>query len=80
MQLKPIWYFKKFPKGDLRLKNKDLKREALETRNESARAHYSGPDNLGPPGERGLSRDTVPSPFKVRFRKELSPRTQRCGH
>lgn len=43
--------------------------------------HYGGPDHLGPPpGERGLSRDTVLSHFKVRFRKEPSPRTQRCGH
>ena len=45
MQLKPIWYFKKFPKGDLRLKNKDLKREALETRNESARGYIRKSSN-----------------------------------
>lgn len=37
MELKPIRYFKKFPKGDLKLKNKDLKREALETRNEKCK-------------------------------------------
>lgn len=45
MQLKPIWYFKKFPKGDLRLKNEDLKREALETRNENARGYIRTSSN-----------------------------------
>jgi len=45
MQLKPIWYFKKFPKGELRLKNEDLKREALETRNENARRYIRTSSN-----------------------------------
>lgn len=40
-----MWHFKKFPQGDLRLKNEDLNREALETRNENARGYIRKSSN-----------------------------------